>query len=877
MLNGADGQGPGLQAQLLLRRGVRRVFFGRAAAAEPDLREVIAFAGIAGDTLMECRALRWLGVAMEAMGRRPEACELLSRGLTLATAAGDSATIGWSLVGLAYQANMLGRSGEALEQYERAGGVFAALGDLEGESWAQNGRGMALTSQGEYFPALAAFRAAHELARRRVDPLGEAMALNNIATLEYSLGDPGAALEAFERSLKLQKDAGNLRQAVTPLINVALCYGKLGNRDSAESALQEALRICRDQKYYDLEAVTLSHLARLSREFGRPREAAQRYEQALELASYMSLQAHVTAIMGLSDVMDDLQDYERALAYVDRAETVITGASNGDAWPQIDQQRGALLSRAGQPGEGLPLLVRGTRRAAERGLDYYHMLGLVEQARAHRSLAQPDSALAALEQAARVWEAMRAAPLDPVWREQRGALGRNIGTELAATLLEAPDQAEDERVRSAFDRLQLFKTRTLQERITGPASLPAVTDLATLAALQGDVLRPGELFLDAYVGTKASFIFAVTRETCQARPLPPGDELGGILRRYRELVAVPAELSAQSVSGAALRATTQRLTELVFGELAAQIAGAQRVFISPDGPLNLVPLGLLIDDGSPETSAADAGYGREWVRVPSATLLQWLRAQSQELAEPGTRPMCVIADTTGGDGRALRGVVEEVEALQRIARGAALHAPWVPGTPLTIEELSRAGTIHVAAHFRADDQSPWQSKLPIMLDRPERGLRAGEIAAMSLAADLVVLSSCESAGGQILSGEGVLGICQAFLSAGAGAVVATLWPVDDRGTARFMEHFYRELARGETVASALQLAQVAVRARPGMHHPFYWAGFVVVGDGDVRVSLPHPSPMNRASAAALLLFGGMAVALLASWRITVVRRRVRAG
>ena len=82
---------------------------------------------------------------------------------------------------------------------------------------------------------------------------------------------------------------------------------------------------------------------------------------------------------------------------------------------------------------------------------------------------------------------------------------------------------------------------------------------------------------------------------------------------------------------------------------------------------------------------------------------------------------------------------------------------------------------------------------------------------MQLPARLAVLSSCRSGGGRILSGEGVQGLCGAFLSAGVRAVVATLWPVDDRTTSRLMELFYSELAGGKTVAMALHRAQMALR------------------------------------------------------------------
>jgi len=107
----------------------------------------------------------------------------------------------------------------------------------------------------------------------------------------------------------------------------------------------------------------------------------------------------------------------------------------------------------------------------------------------------------------------------------------------------------------------------------------------------------------------------------------------------------------------------------------------------------------------------------------------------------------------------------------------------------------------------------------------------------------------------------MLGLTGAFLAAGSHAVVASLWDVDDGATACLMEHFYRELAAGQSVAGALATARRAVAADPETAAPCYWAGFVVVGDGALTV------PLERRSAAGpLAAVGSVALAALsAAW------------
>ncbi len=111
-------------------------------------------------------------------------------------------------------------------------------------------------------------------------------------------------------------------------------------------------------------------------------------------------------------------------------------------------------------------------------------------------------------------------------------------------------------------------------------------------------------------------------------------------------------------------------------------------------------------------------------------------------------------------------------------------------------------------------------------------LRLHHIYNLKLAADLVVLSACQTALGQEIKGEGLVGLARGFMYAGAPRVVASLWTVDDQATAELMKRFYRGMLgpRRLRPSAALREAQVAMRKMPRWESPYYWAAFTIQGE-----------------------------------------------
>ncbi len=149
--------------------------------------------------------------------------------------------------------------------------------------------------------------------------------------------------------------------------------------------------------------------------------------------------------------------------------------------------------------------------------------------------------------------------------------------------------------------------------------------------------------------------------------------------------------------------------------------------------------------------------------------------------------------------------------------------------------LAQFRFIHFATHGVVDPRRPEMSGLILSLidnrGRKQDGyLRMGDIYKLTLAADLVVLSSCDSALGKDMDSEGIIGLPRAFLYAGAKSVIASLWKVDDQASAKMMSELYAGINRGESPASALRKAQLQMALDERWSKPYYWAAFSVQGD-----------------------------------------------
>jgi tetratricopeptide (TPR) repeat protein len=831
--------------------------FGEPRQGEPLLREAAELAAALDDSLPWCDALRWLGYSVEQQGRSTEAVAIYEKQLEISRARGDQLHEGWALVGLAYRAGQEGRYGDSITDYLRASRIFRELDETPAAVWTLNGLGAALQQNGQFEEAARIYGEVAELAKEIGYVAVEALALNNQASMEFSLGDPGVAMEYFRRAGQLQRQISQNQDAVSSGTNEAISLYHLGRLDEAVVLLESLLEECERGNFFDRESYVLRVLADVRRAQGRLHEAAAIYRRILvrDDAS-LDLQSRIESLTGLAAAMAEMDSSAAALDILLTEENLHRSQMHGVKRVEFEQVVGDRLLETGQFAAALTRYEYVIEATTEAGLQGHRILGLAGAARCRRALGQPEEALALLREASRSWEDTRGAPRDPEWREQRGSSGRLVYSQLAALILgsENPDQS---RMAEAFDAVQAFKGRTLAERIGRPDHKSG-WPVMTLHLLQTEVLKEGEIFLDAYLGPTESVLFAVTTDECRAVFLDDEKTLTGRLRLHHELLSTspPPEYRDRALEVA--EAAGKNLGREILGKVAPLIEKSGRVIFAPDGPLNLVPLVTVAPAREP---------GTVWLRVPSATILGYFRRNGAKATTRGQGILAAAATATPG-GLPLPGAVQEVKQLARRYRGVDLRLAGSGDAPLVPTDLARYDILHLATHARVDDQRPWSSEIVLDANDPDGRLLAGEIAELDLSARLAVLSACETGSGRILSGEGVLGLSSGFMSAGVPVVVASLWPVADEVTTVLMGRFYEGLSRGNDPATALALAQNIVRSDPATAHPFHWAGFVVMGDGTVPVVLeirPRPGPV-----AGFFIATGMIIVL-----VIFVRKRLR--
>jgi len=861
----------------------------RDPGAESDFDHAIGIAGAVGDSVGLMHALGLKAFVAVHQGRLEESIRLNEERVRLARSVRNAGSEAWGHLLIGYAELQRENSSRARTEYEAAWRAFGEVGRPKLQLTALVGLGRTLTRLGRYDEARTSFQHAWLTARELGDLAQEADAINNLGVLEYEHGELALAARYFERTYQLKREAKAFDLA-NAARNVAVVDLIIGRHAHAESTLTDALPATPTGDM--LDATVHIELGRIRLAQGRPRAATTSFRRVIGAGANMPVKNRVEAITFLAEALAALDSIPAAVALMDREFSRLDalGPSVWRAEAYLGWTR--ALRATGSLDRSLAAAGNAWADATARADSMLAVLAAAEVSLCERALGRDADAYSWLERARSGFETSpRASEFQ--WREaQRAVLARAL-IEAGDVLRSYPEERHPaERARALFDFLQQVRSRTLLERVTDPRRVGEIDASllrpASADELQENLLHDGECYLDATVGAGHIYLFVATGRNLELAVIEdPAGAIQARLHAYSRTLARPPRKSGQSGPDEAARA----LGDALFAGVAPALRASSRVFASLDGPLSGLPIETLVcpDEDRPLIER------REVERIPAAAFLRFQR-ERRALA-PATSSVVAIAPEAGN----LPGAEREVRHLVRSYRAHRLdeHA-----REAVLDGLEGHDVIHLASHVRIDSQRPWNSGVwigaagasgeadparhgseahtadPLALTPGDSSLlavalphdpylRASEIASRRLDARLVVLSGCESALGRATLAEGVLGLSSSFLAAGARAVVASLWEVDDQTTAEFMTGFYRGLSHGETVAAALRSAQLAMRER--RPHPFYWAGFVVIGEGVVGVRLT--AHRDWPARPALLVAGTVTVLLICGW--VIGRRRAR--
>ncbi len=789
------------------------------------LDRALAIQRAAGDGSGEARTLIRIGRVYFKQGRYPEADHVHRQALERCREIGDLSCQAEALEDLGDVATELATFGRAVDLFEQSRSLRAELGDTAAESRLETVIAVVYLRQGGLIEAHRRCLRAVALAERAGDGMTRAVALFHFGVVELACGREEGGVALLGAALDLFVAGGDPRSA-------AWCHDRLGH---------SLLRTGRAE-------AALDH-------FSRAIAIREAIEDARNLAG--SLEDAGGALEALGRLPEALAEYRRSYALGERIELPYVAGTLG--------RIGKVLARQGD--------ASGALENGQAGLDRALALGNPELTwRAHFNLAlierrldRRDGALASLRRALATIEALKAGLAGGEDRgggfldDKQAVFGEAVSllVELDRPA-EALEVAERARARAFLDNLALPGNSG-----GGPHDQPAAAPAGLAARTPGHrglvveyFCTEDRLFIfvsrgDGQVRALALPLGAaeLTREVARAREALGADALDSAWRATSRSAGndthVPAGRS-QLDATAALR----RLFDVLIGSIEPLLAGdaGRPLLVVPHGPIFLVPFAALRD--------RDGRYLIEGRAVALAPALGALSAPPDRLVPPRRRrppAALLVGDPLTpplpelGTLPALHGAAAEVAGIARLLpAGRALVLTGERATELAVRELAPAAPwLHFATHGILRDDGPLAGGLVLAAGGGQDGLlTAREVMSLSLHADLVVLSACNTGIGRV-SGEGVEGLSRAFLMAGASTVVVSLWPVEDEVAAFQMIQLYRNLLRGGAGrAEALRSAQLATIAalrdgrlpsangHPLAEDPRLWAPFVLLGSGE---------------------------------------------
>ncbi|MGE3275910.1 MAG: CHAT domain-containing protein [Vicinamibacterales bacterium] len=854
----------------LTRAGGQQLSRGDFASAERSYEAAAWLAEYTSLSRLRIAALVSQGQASAQRGDLWHAREHLETALALAEAAGYAEGVQSAANGIGIVLRRLGDHAGALASFTRVIALAEAAGRKDGVARAYNNIGLVYQYEGNAALALDYYSRSLAL-KEEIDasPGDRASTIGNIGGLYDEQGDYERAIDYYKRALALVDGTTNSGGSlVTVLANLGHGYAGLRDYTTARAYFERARAAAEAGGDRGRLATILYNLGTIVRDEGDADEALtlQRRAFALRdaLGDRVGIIESLTELAGLAIGRDDpggalsyaqqaigLASESRLLNQLWKAQTAAALAEQGLGRADAAARR---YGQAIETIETLRQLTAGGDRArqmflAERLSPYYGLAAL------HASAGRSFEAFEAVERgrSRALLDILSGArrtvrSLSPDVQARERSLTQAVVSWSSQLDAEAAKPSPDADRLARLDG-ELTRARVARDVFTD-SLYEAQPDLR-LARGEAPLVRPaglpallpdGTAIAEFVIESEQAWLYWIVRgaDGPVIEPVPldvDGRTLGRLATTFADQVA-SRDLG--------FTPSARELYAKLFSRVDRRMAGVRHLIVVPDGALWRVPFQALrtprgryvIEERSvsyaPSVSALAALESRRRSRQARSEFLF-------ALADPA--PAAGVSagpSASRRGGRALPEARREVRAVSRLygaARSLVLTGADATETALA-EGVGRASVLHIATHGVVDDQHPMYSHVmlaPGLASAPgdtggDGRLEAWEVMDLPLEADLVVLSACETARGRSTDGEGVVGLSWSLFAAGASTAVVSQWEVDSASTTQLMIGFHQHrLQDARPAAEALRAASRALIAAPATRHPFYWAGFIVVG------------------------------------------------
>ncbi|ANM30399.1 hypothetical protein ABI59_13685 [Acidobacteria bacterium Mor1] len=855
---------------------------GDVAGHRERASKAVAWAEQVGpETLEHARALVRLGISDWAYGDIVSSVTHLERAVAIAEQQAPGSTVhAHALNNLARPVVIMGDLLRARELTRQALAIREKVvrGSLD-HAWSHNNLGNFELWMGNYRASREHYLEAWKIRRRRAPGTpSEAYSMMNLADLTVQLGDLQGGREYIERGLDI------ITGVLPGTPDEALCLRTLGEIDlyqgkhtPAIERLERALSIQSSLVDANGELIFIHlSLGRAFLESGELDEALQHLRRA-EAMHDPARGLGITETLGISRMQQ--AEIARRRGNLERArELNLAALEIYENWEgalvraEVLHQLGHLATAENESAEALEYfraavdeITAADRRiggqwarmyASRKSAEIHHSLigALIERERAAEALVALEGSrargmMAYLADRSIDWRTIVGDSMDALdtLRARRRVISEQMmrsheGTdrntiqawraELAT--LHAEEDAIADRIKGARPEIAAVRYPTPLGSEEIAAAIPEGTLLLAFS-----VGRQSTHVLGAAPGPEGGL-------AVEAHTLPGGHD--DLIHRVEILRGLITPTYAQQNSDAWFQGS-RKLSQQLLGPLAGPIREARRLVFMLDGPLNLLPLSLFLDDaGEPLVAARPVHsvpsietYRRMKSERGESPDLRWVGVGAPELDPAGRVDEEALAPnsrfrTRGRRLLPLPGAKTELEAIRNLVGrgGTKLYVGKSASESQVRSWDEHASIVHFASHGLVDDRLPLQSALVLAArdGAPHDGfLQAWEILDdVRLPADLVVLSACDTGGGEIVTGEGLLGLSQSFLLGGARSVLVSLWPISDESAPELMKQFYRRLIEGLPKDEALRQAQLELRRSGRYAHPYHWAGYRLIGD-----------------------------------------------